>query len=99
MHELAPLAVGAELFLMELFTSFRHEILREMGLLDNFVSTVRVRAPVAPPANAFHLPVLAHLGLLLLLVLFNELVAVLFACSHAVLAFLKMDGATLDAVA
>jgi hypothetical protein len=33
-HELASHAVGTELFLMELFTSFSHEFLRKMGLLD-----------------------------------------------------------------
>lgn len=72
MHELASFAIGAELFLVELFAGLRHEILRQMSLLDNLVLTMGVRAFVAPAAVAVHLKVLAHLGLLLLLVLPHE---------------------------
>lgn len=72
MHELASLAISTELFLVELFAGFCHEILRQMSLLDKLVLAVGVRALVAPAAVAVHLPVLAHLGLLLFLVLPHE---------------------------
>jgi len=75
MHELASFAISAELFLVELFAGLRHEILRQVSLLDKLVCAVGVRALVAPAAVAVHLPVLAHLGLLLALVLPHERIA------------------------
>lgn len=70
MHELAPLTEAAEAVLMESFAGSGHEVLGEMGLLDEFVLAMGVGALVAPPAGSLHLPVLAHLGFLLQLVLF-----------------------------
>lgn len=72
---MASLAVGASLFLVEFGACLSHEILRKMSLLDNLMLAVSIRAPVAPAALAMHLPVLAHLGLLLLLVLPHECIA------------------------
>lgn len=72
MHELTPLAISASLFLVEFGACLSHEILRKMSLLDNLMLAVSIRALVAPAALAMHLPVLAHLGLLLLLVLPHE---------------------------
>lgn len=69
---MASLSIGAELFLMELFARFCHEVLGQMCLFYNFVCSMSVRALVAPSAITLHFVVLAHLSLLLLLVLLDE---------------------------
>lgn len=60
-----------------------------MCLFYNLVDTMSVAAAVAPLARAVHIPVLAELGLLLLLELFDELLPLLFVTnfSFAVMKF------------
>jgi len=70
MHELAPFTEAAEAVLMESFAGSGHEVLGKMRLFEELMFTMRIRAFVAPSAGPFHLPVLAHLGFLLKLVLF-----------------------------
>ena len=53
---------------VELFTSLRFEVLRHVGLLGKFMSSVGERALVLPLALTSHLPIAAHFGLDLLLV-------------------------------
>jgi len=68
MHELASLAKAAESILMVSFAGSGHEILWEMGLFHNLVIAVGIGAFVAPSTRSLHLPVLAYLCFLLLLV-------------------------------
>jgi hypothetical protein len=77
-HELAAHAVGAVLFLVELKAGPRHEVLGQMRLLNQLVGSMRIRAAAAPLAGTSHVPVLAHFGLLLAGVLFDELRALLW---------------------
>lgn len=58
-----------------------------MSLFDKLVLAVGVRALVAPAAVAGHLPVLAHLSLLLLLVLSHERITFGFVCEVLGLVF------------
>lgn len=76
MHKLTSFPVGTKLFFMELFTCLCHEIFRQVGLLNQLVLAVGVRALVVPFTVSIHFPVFTHLGLLLTFIFLDEFLTV-----------------------
>ena len=75
-HKLTSFPVGTRLFFMELFACLCHEIFRQVGLLNQLVLAVGVRALVLPFTVSIHFPVLTHLGLLFTFIFLDEFLTV-----------------------
>ena len=65
MHKLASLSIGAEVLLVVLVAGFSHEFFRHVGLFNQFMFSMSVRALIIPFAPALKFPVIAHLCFLL----------------------------------
>lgn len=76
MQELAAIAVWTEAGLMKLQARFGFEVRRHMSLLDQFVVAVCERTRVTEFACPRDLPISAHLGLELRLILLHKLFTV-----------------------
>lgn len=61
---------------MELFACLCHEIFRQVGLLNQLVLAMGVRALVLPFTVSIHFPVLTHLCLLFTFIFLDEFLTV-----------------------